>query len=102
MSGGRKPILSPYTESKKRKTWNKTREKYIPEERKQNLAQTERGSYYNQEEWLEEFLDDKGAFYDVSESDDSENDGKNCAENIEAVIRRCSSKQVFLKIWQLS
>ena len=96
MSGGRKPILSPYTESKKRKTWNKTREKYIPEERKQNLAQTERGSYYNQEEWLEEFLDDKGAFYDVS------NDGKNCAENIEAVIRRCSSKQVFLKIWQLS
>ena len=102
MSGGRKPILSPYTESKKRKTWNKTREKYIPEERKQNLAQTERGSYYNQEEWLEEFLDDKGAFYDASESDDSENDGKNCAENIEAVIRRCSSKQVFLKIWQLS
>ena len=33
-------------------------------------------SYYNQEEWLEEFLDYKGAFYDGSESDDSENDDK--------------------------
>ena len=46
------------------------------EERKQNLAETNRGSYYNQEEWLEEFLDDKGPFYDGSESDHSEIDGK--------------------------
>ena len=28
----------------------------------EDLAETDRGSYYNQEEWLEEFLDDKGAF----------------------------------------
>ena len=46
----------------------------MPEERRQNLAETDRGSYYNQEEWLEEFLDDKGAFYNGSESDDSDND----------------------------
>ena len=38
----------------------------MPEERRQNLAETDRGSYYNQEEWVEEFLDDKGEFYNVS------------------------------------
>ena len=63
----------------------------MPEERRQNLAETDRESYYNQEEWLGEILDDKGAFYDGSESDDSEND-ENYNEKIEAVVRRCSSK----------
>ena len=29
----------------------------MPEEKKQNLAEAGKGSYYNQEEWLEEFLD---------------------------------------------
>ena len=67
----------------------------MPEKRRQNLAE-------NQEEWLEEFLDDKGAFYDGSESDDSENDDENYTQNIEAVVRRCSSKWVFLKISQIS
>ena len=60
------------------------------EERRQNLAETDRGSYNNQEEWLKEFLDDKGAFYKGSESDDSDNDDENYNENIEAVVRRCS------------
>ena len=59
---------------------------------KQNLAKTNRGLYYSQEEWLEEFLDNKGAFYDDNESDNSENDDENATENIEAVVRRCSSK----------
>ena len=31
------------------------------EENRQNLAGTDRGSYYNQEEWLQEFLNDKVA-----------------------------------------
>ena len=35
----------------------------MPEKRRQNLAETGRISRYNQETWLEEFLDDKGAFY---------------------------------------
>ena len=56
-----------------------TREKYMLEEIRQNLAKTDR-SYYNQEEWLEKFLDDKGAFYDVSESNDSENNNENYLE----------------------
>ena len=34
----------------------------MPEERRQNLAETDRRSYYNQEEWIEEFLDNKDAF----------------------------------------
>ena len=92
MSGGRKRILSPFTGSKKRKDWNKTRGNYIPQDRRQNLAETDKGSYYNQEEWLEEFWDDKGAFYNGIESDDSNNDAGNYNENIGAVVRRCSSK----------
>ena len=42
MSDGRKRIMSPFTGRKKRKAWNKTREKYVPEERRQNLAETDR------------------------------------------------------------
>ena len=92
MSGGCKQILSPLTGWKQRKAWDKTKEKYMPEERRQNLAETDRGSYYNQEEWLEEFLDDKSAFYNGSESDDSDNDDENLKGNTEAFVRRCSSK----------
>ena len=50
------------------KAWNKTREKYIPEEKRRNLAETDEGSYYNEEEWLEEFLDDNGGFYNGAEA----------------------------------
>ena len=67
--------------------------KYMPEKRRQNLSETSRWSYCcNQEEWVEEFLDDKGAFYNGSESDDGDNDDENYNENMEAVVRRCSSK----------
>ena len=92
MSGGHKQILSPFTGRKKRKTWNKTREKYIPEQRRKKLAETDRGSYCNQEEWLEDFLDDKSVFYNGSKSDDSENDDENYTENIEGVVHRCPSE----------
>ena len=73
----------------------------MPEERRQNLAETDRESYYKQEEWLKAFLDDKSAFSDGSESDDSDNDDENYNENIEAFVRRCSSKKAFLKISQI-
>ena len=72
----------------------------MPKERRQNLAETDKKSYYKQEEQLEEFLDDKSAFSDGSESDHSDNDDENYNESIEAFVRRCSSKQVFLKILQ--
>ena len=72
MPDGRKRILSPFTGRKKRKVWNKTREKYMPVKRRQNLAETDRGSYFK-EECLEEFLDSKGAFCNGNESDNDEN-----------------------------
>ena len=62
----------------------------MAEERRQNLAETDRGSYCKQEEWLEAFLDNKSAFSDGSESDDSDNDDENYNENIEEFVRRCS------------
>ena len=61
MPGGHKQILSPFTGRKKEKAWNKTRKKYVLEGRRQNLAGKDRESCYNQEEWLEEFLDKKDA-----------------------------------------
>ena len=64
--------MSPFTGCNKRKAWNRTREKYMPVKGKQNLAKTDRGSYYK-EEWLEQFLDGKGAVYNCNESDN--NDG---------------------------
>ena len=83
MSDSRKRILTPFTGRKNRKAWNKTREKYMPEERKQNLAETDKRSYHNQEEWSIE-----APFYNGSESDDSDNDDENYNENIEAAVRR--------------
>ena len=41
-SAGHKRILSSFTGHKKRKAWNKTREKYMPEERRQSLAETDK------------------------------------------------------------
>ena len=77
MSDGRKRILSLSTGSTKRKAWNKTREKYMPVKRRQNSAETDRGSYYKGES-LEEFLDSKGAFYNGNKSN---NDDESYNEN---------------------
>ena len=41
MPDGRKRILSPFTGRKKRKAWNKTREKYMPVKRRQSLDETD-------------------------------------------------------------
>ena len=79
MSDDRKRIFCPFTGRKKWKAWNKTREKYMPENRRQNLPETGRGSNYK-EEWLKEFLDSKGAFYNGNESD---NDDETYNENNE-------------------
>ena len=71
MSDGCKRIWSPFTECKKWKVWNKTREKYMLLKRRQNLAETDRGSYYK-EKRLEEFLDKEGPFYNGNESDNDD------------------------------
>ena len=68
----------------KTKKIGKRLEKNICHKKKRrNLAETDRGSYYNQEEWLEEFLDNKGEFYNGSERDDSDNDDEIDNENNE-------------------
>ena len=44
MPDGLKRILSSFTGRKKRKLWNKTREKNMTVKRRQNLAETDKGS----------------------------------------------------------
>ena len=61
MPDGRKQILSLFTERKKQKAWNRTREKYMPVKRRQNLAETDWGSHHK-EKCLEEFLDSTGVW----------------------------------------
>ena len=56
MSDGHKLILSSFTRRKKRKAWNKTRERYMPAERRQNLAETDRESYYKTREMVRSIL----------------------------------------------
>ena len=68
MPDGRKQILGPFTGCEKRNAWNKTRVKYMPVKRRQNLAETGKGSYYK-EECSVEVLDSKCAFYFGNESD---------------------------------
>ena len=92
MSTGCQPILSPYTERRKREASNITRKKCMLEEKTQNLAERDSGLYYTLEEWVQEFLHDKGTFYSGSESDDDDNDDENYKENMEAAVRRFSSK----------
>ena len=70
MPDGCKRILGPFTGPKKRKAWNKTRVKFMPVKRRQNLAEADKGSYYK-EEWLEEFLESKGVFYNGNQSDNN-------------------------------
>ena len=70
MHDDRKQSLGPFTGCKKQKAWNKTRVKHMQLKRRQNLAETNRGSYYK-EGWLEELLDDRGAFYNGNESDNN-------------------------------
>ena len=41
---------------------------------------------------MKELFDNKGAFYNDNESNDSDNDDENYNENIGAVFIRCSSK----------
>ena len=81
MSDGRKRILSFFTGRTKRKVWNKTREKYMPVQIIQNLAEMDRGLHYSKKEWLEEFLDGKGTSDNGNDSADNNNDDESYNEN---------------------
>ena len=48
---------------KKRTAWNKRKDKTITLDTPVNLAESDKGSFYNQKEWLEEYEYGKGMFY---------------------------------------
>ena len=86
MSADQKHILSQFGGHKKRIPPNKKQRTVRTKENGQYLA--DRVSYYNQEEWLEEFLEDEGIFYNDSSSDsetydnESSNDGDDEQEEV--------------------
>ena len=48
---------------RKRAAWNKRKDKTMTLDTKVNLAESDKGSFYNQKEWLEEYEYGKGMFY---------------------------------------
>ena len=48
---------------RKRAAWNKRRDKTMILDTQVNLAESDKGSFYNQKEWLEEDEYGKGMFY---------------------------------------
>ena len=47
----------------KRAAWNKRKVKTMAVDTQVNLAESDKGSFYNQKEWLEEHEHGKGMFY---------------------------------------
>ena len=48
---------------RKRTAWNKTKDKSMALDTQVNLAESDKGSFYNQKEWLEEPEHEKGMFH---------------------------------------
>ena len=69
MSADRMRVLSPFSGRKKRIPPNKKQRTVMAKENRQNLVNPDWGSHYNQDEWLEEFLEGKGIFYSDSDSE---------------------------------
>ena len=106
MPAYRKGILSPFGGRKKRIPPNKKQRTVMTKENRRNLANTDRGSYYNQEEWLEEFLEVKVIFYKDSDSDsetynnESSSDGDDEQEEVCESFNNNSLKIVSLLLLQ--
>lgn len=69
----RKRINNPFTGVKKRRAWNKNVKQTINDERKVKLAESDRGSYYKQEEWIEKYLTAGSSLRNCTYQDDLEN-----------------------------
>ena len=48
---------------RKRTAWNKRKDKTMTLDTQVNLVENDKGSFYNQKEWLEEYEYGKGMFY---------------------------------------
>ena len=84
MSGGHKRILSPFTVHIKQKAWNKTREKYMPEQPGDHITIKRNGSK-NSETIKVHFTIVVKKMIVVMMM-------RTIMENIEAVAHRCCSK----------
>ena len=49
-----KSCKTVYSKGRKRKAWNKGARKNFSNEKREHLSETDKGSYYNQSEWMEE------------------------------------------------
>ena len=63
----------------------------MAKENRQNLAKTDRGSYYNQEKWLEEFLKGKGIFYNDGDIDSETYDNESSSDRNDEQEEVCES-----------
>ena len=52
-----------FSVKRKRTAWNKRKAKPMTLDTQVNLAESDKGSFYNQKEWLEEYEYGKGMFY---------------------------------------
>ena len=54
---------SAFSFKRKRAAWNKRKDKTMTLDTQVNLAKSDKGSFYNQKEWLEEYEHGKSMFY---------------------------------------
>ena len=59
---------------KKKKAWSKKKNKEMTDDDKEYLKETDKGSYYNQEAWIEELEYNKGFCHDNEYSSDESED----------------------------
>ena len=56
-------INCAFSFKRKRTAWNKRKDKAMTLDTQVNLAESDKGSFYNQKEWLEEYEYGNGMFY---------------------------------------
>ena len=56
-------INCAFSFKRKRTAWNKRKDKNMTPDTQANLAESDKGSFHNQKEWLEEYEYGKGMFY---------------------------------------
>ena len=56
-------INCAFSFKRKKTAWNKRKDKTMTLETQVNLVESDKGSFYNQKEWLEEYKYEKGMFY---------------------------------------
>ena len=95
ISDTRKSLKNPYA-GKKRKTWNKPTKPFLSKW-KRKLTKFDKGSYYNQEEWINEHEYGKGRYYRKYYDDDLDlvtTDKSSCSSELEAESHKNSVQHV--------